>query len=128
MSNSKKKTPAKKAPAKKAPAKKQAAKKAPAKKQAAKKAPAKKAPAKKTKQTLEAVNTVEAHERMHDDMMKALDAAESIKIDFLDDTRDTIVEWAKEWIDEESEEPFIAKRPEPKKNFFKRFIASFIKR
>jgi hypothetical protein len=145
MSDSKKKTPAKKQPAKKAPAKKATAKKVPAKKQAAKKAPAKKAPAKKAQPTkapakkkktpvetaFEAIDSIEAHELHHEEMMnalnshmmKALDAAETIKIDFIDDTRDNIVEWAQEWVTPDSPSTPVAK-----KGFFKRFIASFIKR
>lgn len=92
-----KKAPAKKASTKKAPIKKAPAKKAPAKKQAAKK----EAAPKKQKQTVEssfdAVSAVEANQ-----IMDNLEETESIKIDFLDDARDTIVEWAKEWVDEES--------------------------
>lgn len=138
MSDSKKKTTAKKQPAKKAAAKKPAAKKAPAKKAPAKKAPAKKAPAKKApakkqKQTVEsafeAVSATAAHEFLHDEMMKALDAADSVKIDFLDDARDTIVEWAKEWADEDGEGANnIAVKPAPKKSLLKRFFAQFTKR
>lgn len=151
MSDSKKKSQPKKSPAKKAAAKKVPAKKAAAKKQATKKAPAKKAPAKKAapkkpKQTIEsafeAVNSIEAHELMHGEMMEslrekmmgALDATDSIKIDLLDDPRDTIVEWAKEWVDEESSD-FVSIKDDKveinlnaKNGVLKRFFKKFFKR
>jgi hypothetical protein len=98
MSDSKKKPQQKnpkKAPAKKAPAKKAAAKKAPAKKAPAKKAPAKKAPAKpkqSVKSSFDSVDAVEAHEMAHQ-MMAALDAQESIKVDFLDDPQEVFAVW-----------------------------------
>lgn len=126
-----KKQPAKKTAAKKQPAKKAAAKKPAPKKPTAKKQPAKAKAAPKKKQSVESsFDAIEAHETAHEfqQLMAALE--DTIKIDFTEDPRDTIVEWAKEWVDEENEEPFIATRPTPKKNknFLKRFIASFIKR
>ena len=87
-----KKAAAKKAPAKKKPAaKKAAAKKAPAKKKpAVKKAPAK---AKQSVQSsFDSVNAMEAHEMAHQ-MMAALDAHDSIKIDFLDEPQEAFVAW-----------------------------------
>jgi RNA-binding protein YhbY len=137
--NTTKKQSAKKSSAKKAPAKKQSAKKAPAKKQAAKKAPAKKAAAaKKTKQTVEsaceAITYIEAHENMHKEIMEALNAADAVKIDFLDDTRDTIVEWAKDFVEEESEGILSVKNDKieidlnAKNGLLKRFFSKLFKR
>jgi RNA-binding protein YhbY len=137
--NTTKKQSAKKSASKKAPAKKQAAKKAPAKKQAVKKAPAKKAAApKKTKQTVEsafeAITSIEAHENMHKELMEALNAADAVKIDFLDDTRDTIVEWAKDFAEEESEGLISVENnkvvidPSAKIGRWKRFFSKLFKR
>lgn len=117
--NNAKKAAPKKAVAKKAPAKKAPAKKAPAKKAAVKKAPAKKAPAKK------ATKAIQAHEAMHED--------ESIKIDFLNDARDGIVEWAKEWSDENDNDASpslvtISLTPTPKKNIIKRVLSKLFRR
>ena len=137
--NTTKKQPAKKSAAKKAPAKKQTAKKAPAKKKAAKKAPAKKAAApKKVKQTVEsafeAITSIEAHENMHKEMMEALNATDAVKIDFLDDTRDSVIEWAKDFVEEESEGLLSVKNDKieidlnAKNGIMKRFFSKLFKR
>jgi hypothetical protein len=102
-----KKAPAKKAAPKKSPAKKAPAKKAPAKKAPAKKAPAKKAPAKsKQKQSVQsefdAVNALDANEMANQLMARLEEVEDSIKIDFIDDARDNITEWAKEWVESEA--------------------------
>lgn len=128
-----KKAPAKKAAAKKAPAKKVPAKKVPAKKQAEKKAAA----PKKNKQTVqsefERVNEIDAHEMAHQ-MMQALETTESIKIDFLDDARENLVEWAKDWVEEESSD-FVSVTQDKveinlnaKNGLLKRFFAKLFKR
>jgi RNA-binding protein YhbY len=132
--NTTKKQPAKKSAAKKAPAKKQAPKKAPAKKSAAKKATA----PKKVKQTVEsafeAITSVEAHENMHKEMMESLNAADAVKIDFLDDTRDAVIEWAKDFAEEESEGLISVENnkvvidPSAKIGRWKRFFSKLFKR
>ena len=71
---------------------------------------------------------------MHKEMMEALNATDAVKIDFLDDARDSVIEWAKDFVEEESEGLLSVKNDKieidlnAKNGILKRFFSKLFKR